>query len=245
MRRVIDLEGCFNFRDLGGYPAEGGRRVSWRVLFRSDALHHLTARDAERLSEELGIRHVVDLRSTGELEAEGRGRLAAEPARFHHLPLFDGGVSEEQRRSADELSLADRYVMMAEFAKGPIARVLATLASADGPAVYHCAAGKDRTGVVSAILLGLLGVRDEIIVADYAASRENLDAIVDRLMSTSGYERMLTALPADTLHAEPETMVQLLDRLREKYGSMADYAREIGLSDALLASLRSRLLEPA
>ncbi len=245
MKRVIDLEGCFNFRDLGGYPGEGGRVVRWRVLFRSDALHHLTPRDAERVSGELGIRHVLDLRSTGELQAEGRGRLAEEPAHFHHLPLFDGGVSEEQRRSADDLSLADRYFMMAEFAKEPIAAVLATVASADGPAVYHCAAGKDRTGVVSAVLLGLLGVRDEIIVADYAASQEKLDAIVDRLMSTRGYEEMLTALPPDTLHAEPETMVELLDRLRRKYGSIEGYAREIGLADALVERLRQRLLEPA
>ncbi len=245
MRRLIDLEGCFNFRDLGGYPSEDGRRVRWRRLFRSDALHHMTAEDAERFSGELGIRHVLDLRSSHELRVEGRGRLADAPARFHHLPLFDGEVPEDQRRSSAELSLPDRYFLMAEFAGGPIGRVIATIASADGPAVYHCAAGKDRTGVISAILLGLLGVRDEIIVADYAASQENLDAIVDRLMATESYGETLSALPADTLHAEPDTMVQLLDRLRAKYGSVAGYAREIGLTDATLERLRRQLLEPA
>ena len=75
--------------------------------------------------------------------------------------------------------------------------------------MYHCAAGKDRTGVVSAVLLGLLGVPDPVIVADYAATKENLDAIVERLMSTEGYYEMLSALPPDTMHAEPETMVGL------------------------------------
>ena len=70
----------------------------------------------------------------------------------------------------DRISLADRYFLMTEHAKGPLARVLATLADAEAPAVYHCAAGKDRTGVMSAVLLGLLGVEDEVIVADYAAS---------------------------------------------------------------------------
>jgi protein-tyrosine phosphatase len=109
--------------------------------------------------------------------------------------------------------------------------------------VYHCAAGKDRTGVISAVLLGLLGVRDEVIVADYAATQENLDSIIDRLMDTEGYQEIFDALPPDTLHAEPETMLSLLAKVRENYGSMSDYARAIGVSDETLAHLQSRLLE--
>jgi protein-tyrosine phosphatase len=244
VERLIELEGCFNFRDLGGYPTGDGRRLRWRRLFRSDALHHLTPRDVSRLSGELGIRHVVDLRSTGELRAEGRGLLEGEAAAFHHLPLFDGALPEESRR-AEAQTLADRYFLMAEFAKGPIARVVATLAASDGPAVYHCAAGKDRTGVISAILLSLLGVRDEVIVADYAATRENLDAIIERLLSAPGYQAMLDALPADTLHAEPGTMSSLLARVRERYGSMEGYALEIGVERAAIARLREALLELA
>jgi hypothetical protein len=85
-------------------------------------------------------------------------------------------------------------------------------------------------------------VRDEIIVADYAATQENLDSIVERLMSTSGYEEMLAALPADTLHAQPETMVNLLASLREKYGSVEGYAREIGVTQEAVQHLRDRLL---
>ena len=244
MQRRIELEGCFNFRDLGGYPTEDGRRLRWRMLFRSDALHHLSQADVERFVSELCITDIVDLRSSGELAAEGRGRLAHAPARFHHLPLFDGAAAEGRER-AEQVTLADRYFLLAEFAKQPIARVLAALAESRGPAVYHCAAGKDRTGVVSALLLGLLGVRDEIIVADYAASQEKLDAIVERLMAAEGYQQMLALLPADTLHAEPETMQTLLARLRERYGSLEGYARSIGLPEAALDRLRARLLEPA
>ena len=164
MQRRIDLEGCLNFRDLGGYPTADGRRLRWRRLFRSDALHHLTPADVLRLREEIGLAHVVDLRSSGELRAEGRGPLEREPLAFHHLPLFDGLGG---RRAAEGVpDLAELYFAMAEYAREPIARVIATLARASGPAVYHCAAGKDRTGLVSAVLLGLLGVRDEQIVAD-------------------------------------------------------------------------------
>ncbi len=242
MRRRIDLEGCYNFRDLGGYPTQDGARVRWRLLFRSDALHHVTPADVSRIVGEFAIGEIVDLRSTGELRSEGRGLLAEEAARFHHLPLFDSEVSEDTRQAA-EYTLADRYFLMAEYAREPIARVIGTLADSTAPAVYHCAAGKDRTGVISAVLLSLLGVCDEIIVADYAASQENLDDIIDRLLASEGYQEMLEALPPETLHAEPETMVSLLERIRARYGSMHGYARDIGVSDASIERLRGRLLE--
>jgi protein-tyrosine phosphatase len=242
VQRNIELPGCNNFRDLGGYPTADGGQLRWRTLFRSDALHELSPEGVRRFVAELKIGTIVDLRSTGELGSDGRGALAEESPDYHHLPLFDGAISEG-REAASELTLADRYFLMAEYAKAPIARVVEALARSGAPAVYHCAAGKDRTGVVSAILLGLLGVRDEIIIADYAASQDNLEAIVERLMASEGYREMLENLPVDTLHANPETMVSLLDRLRENYGSVRGYAREIGLSDDTIAALARSMLE--
>jgi protein-tyrosine phosphatase len=241
MERRICLEGCLNFRDLGGYPTADGRLVRWRHLFRSDALHGLTAADVAVLRDQLGVGDVIDLRSTMELDTEGRGVLAAEPLRFHHVPLFDGDTGQGRERAA-EITLADRYVLLAELAREPIARVLRILADADRPAIYHCAAGKDRTGVISAILLGVLGVPDPVIVADYAATQETLDAIVDRLMSLEGYRTMLEHLPPDTLHAAPETMVDFLRRVAERHGSMEGYARAIGVAGDTLVRLRDRLL---
>jgi len=243
MERRIELEGCYNLRDLGGYPTRGGQQVRWRTLFRSDALQHLTTEDVSRFVGELGIGDVVDLRSSVEVRAEGLGILAEAGPRIHHLPLFDGDVVE-QREQADRITLSDRYFLMAEFAKKPIARVVTTLAESSTPTVYHCAAGKDRTGVISAILLGLLEVYDEIIVADYAATQENLDEIIDRLMATEGYQEMFEVLPPDTLHAAPDTMVSLLERLRERYGSVEGYALEIGITPATITHLRTRLLAP-
>lgn len=241
MDRTIVLAGCFNFRDLGGYPTADGRRVRWRQVFRSDALHHLTAHDVARLRDEVGLGTVIDLRSSGELDSEGRGPLAAEKVAFHHLPLFESNAS--RAAPPPERRLVDLYVRMADFAKGPIGRVLTMLAAVDAPAVYHCAAGKDRTGVVSAILLSLLGVPDEMIVADYAVTKERLDAIVARLMSTRGYQPTLDTLPPDSMHAEPETMVGFLLRLRERYGSAEGYAASAGVADDAIARLRARLIE--
>ena len=243
MKRTIDLAGCLNFRDLGGYPTVDGAMVRWRQVFRSDALHRLTDEDVARLRDEIGLRAVIDLRSSAELDIDGRGPLGIEAMRFHHYPLFDNDAPMSFGRT--ELTLADRYFLLAEFAKRAIANVIGALAAADGAAVYHCAAGKDRTGVVSAILLGVLGVPDEIIVADYAATQENLDAIIDRLMATEGYQTMLSALPPDTLHANPETMLVFLERMRGAHGSMADYAKAAGVSQEQLDRLRARLVAPA
>jgi len=242
MQRVIELDGCLNFRDLGGYPTADGRRLCWRRLYRSDALHLLTPADVARLRDELHVGDVIDLRSGAEVRAEGQGPLAAESIRFHHLPLYD---SDHVRRDSVGAfhNLADRYVLLAEFAREVIGRIIRLLAEAPGPVVYHCAAGKDRTGVVSAVILGLLGVRDEVIVADYAATRQNLDAIIDRLMAMEGYRTMLAALPPDTMHAEPATMISLLERVRERYGSMRGYAHAAGVTEETLTRLEARLLE--
>jgi protein-tyrosine phosphatase len=241
MQRLIALDGCLNFRDLGGYPTTDGRRVHWRQLFRSDALHLLSAADVAQLCDTLGIRDVIDLRSTAEVESDGRGLLATRAVRFHHVPLYDGNTAARGARP-EAYTLADRYFLLAEFAKGPIARVLTTLAEATSPVVYHCAAGKDRTGVISAILLALLGVRDEIIVSDYAATQDNIEAIIDRLMAAEGYQTMLSALPPDTLHAQPETMVAFLERVRSEYGSMRAYARSAGVTNEAVHQLEARLL---
>lgn len=241
---MIELEGCLNFRDLGGYTTGDGRRVRWRRLFRSDGLHVLTAGDVRRLREELQIGDIIDLRSSAEVRIDGRGLLAQEPIRFHHLPLFDGAQTGSDRQAAAAMNLADRYFLLAEYARDAIARVVTVLADTPSPAVYHCAAGKDRTGVVSAVLLGALGVRDEVISADYAATRENLDAIVSRLMATEGYRTTLEALPPDTLHAEPETMIDLLSRVRERYGSMVEYLAAAGVPPDTLERLADAMLEP-
>jgi len=241
--RFIDLEGCFNFRDLGGYATTDGRSVRWGQLYRSDALHHLTRHDVARLREQLGIRDVVDLRSTIEVRSEGRGALAHETVRYHHLPLFDA-----ETRASDAVastSLADSYFLLAQFAMQPIGRVINTLAETDDPAVFHCAAGKDRTGVIAAIVLGTLGVGDDDIVSDYVLTQENLEDIVHRLSSNAAYQATLSALPPDALHAEPQTMAAFLQQLRTKFGSLVGYARTAGVSEANLQSLQARLLVAA
>src|SRR3989442_673289 len=166
MRRVIDLEGCLNFRDLGGYPTADGRTVRWQQVYRSDALHHLTPADVARVRDELGIAAVVDLRSTAELRGEGRGALAREPIGFHPLPLFDGQQSRPQGWPPIATP-PDRYFLLAEIAQVPIARLITLLGEGGGPVGYHCAAGKDRTGVLSPWVVGVPGEQSPACLAEY------------------------------------------------------------------------------
>jgi len=242
MERRVAVEGCLNFRDLGGYPTDGGGTVRWRQLFRADGLHALSARGVATLRDEIGLGDIIDLRSSAELALDGRGPLEHEPIRFHHLPLFDGDRAQRSP-TVGMASLADLYFGMIDFARGPIAQVITVLARTNDPAVFHCAAGKDRTGVISALLLALLGVREPMIVADYAATRESLDAIVDRLKGSEGYQGMFDELPPDTLHANPETMEHFLARVRDAFGGVSDYAHAIGLEAADLERLRARMVE--
>lgn len=244
MERAIDLDGCLNFRDLGGYPTTDGATLAWRRIYRSDGLHLLTPADIARVRGELGVTDLIDLRSSGELAQDGRGLLEREPLAFHHVPLFDGDTRQAKASaSVGDMTLADRYLGLAEIAKGAIARVVEIIAEAEGGAVYHCAAGKDRTGVISAILLSVLGVPDEVIVADYALTQENLEAIVARLHESEGYKAMFAELPPDTLHAEPETMVALLEGLDERYGGAAGYLAAAGVAPGVVEQMREKTLE--
>ncbi len=241
MKRKIQVEGCSNFRDLGGYPTVSGRELRWRAMFRSDGLHELTAVGVATLRDEIGLGHIIDLRSNAELEFDGRGLLEQERMVYHHMPLF-GERSHGGQNSVRDLTLGKLYLGMVEHAATRLAAVIEELASHEAPSVFHCSAGKDRTGVISALLLGSLGVPNDIIVADYAATREALDGIVAKLSRSKGYGDMWKELPPHTLHADPETMVEFLAELRGRYGSVRDCTRSIGVSDRALERLESRML---
>src|SRR3989442_5350155 len=127
MERRVAVEGYLNFRDLGGYRTETGGTLRWRQLFRADGMHALTPRGVATVRDEIGLGDIIDLRSSAELELDGRGLLEQEPIRFHHLPLFDGARAE-RTAPIGVASLADLYFGMIDFAREPIAKVVTVLA---------------------------------------------------------------------------------------------------------------------
>ena len=243
----IELEGCFNFRDLGSYTNAAGKQMRSGQVFRADGLQRLTDADLDRLCEEVGLRAVIDLRSSDEVAADGRGGIEQRMT-IHHVPLFERPSAEGGKATADwikpeQLShMGDLYWLMLQAAREPIVEVVRLIAEAESPVVFHCAAGKDRTGVISSVLLSLLEVPRETIIADYAFSRKNIDAINARLGESETYKKMMDAMPPDAYDADPAAMTHFLSKVSEQEGSMADWASNAGIDSAMRDRLHARLL---
>ncbi len=241
--RIIALDGAVNFRDLGGYAAGGGTRTRWRTLFRADGLGELTEADLSVLRS-LGIRTVIDLRSGSELEG-GRFDVDAHPVAFHHFPFIDElpDAQEFDRRPG---LLGSQYLEMVRDAGAQILAALEVLAIPDAlPAVFHCTAGKDRTGVLSAIVLSLLGVDEPTVVADYALSGAAMLRLRAKLVEKYPEGRETIESIDEVFSAEPEQMEVLLDHVRDRYGSVGAYVEGLGAGPDLVEGLRRALLEPA
>jgi len=241
----VELEGCFNFRDLGSYTNTAGRRMRGGQVFRADGLQHLSDRDLDRLCDEIGLGGVIDLRSGDEVSADGRGAIEHRLP-IEHVPLFDrarsGAAGADQIKPEQLAHMGELYWLMLQAAREPIVRVVELIAHADTPVVFHCAAGKDRTGVISSVLLSLLDVPQETIIADYAFSRKNIDAINARLGESDTYRTMMEAMPPDAYDADPAAMTHFLAKVTDEAGSMAEWASSAGIDHAVRARLLDRLL---
>jgi protein-tyrosine phosphatase len=238
--RHITLEGAYNFRDLGGYETGNGRHVRWRTIFRADGLHRLTPGDLEVLGA-LGVATVLDLRSARELDG-GRFPVDAHPVDFHHLPIVNETM-DPAKYQLGTMTLGNRYEELAQFGAASIAEALRIMASPEShPVVMHCTVGKDRTGVLAALTLALLGVPDETIVADYALSAGSVDSLRERVLATFP-ERAAELATSEAFSTAPANMEWLLTRLREEHGSIEAYAAAAGAGADVVARLRDGLLE--
>ena len=240
MIRHIEFAGVHNFRDMGGYLAADGRTVRWQALYRSDALHKLNDEDWGRFAE-LGVRTVIDLRYPSEIEARGRVRDGS--FAYHNLSIEHRPYDQPSLEPSVPVGryLADRYAEVAEDGVAELRQALEVIADqGSAPVVMHCASGKDRTGLLAAVVLGLLGVAEEDIVADFALT----ELATERLRADH------LANPANPPlrwpgwgRAPAEVMELFLADLAARYGSLHGYATErLGVGDALVKALRERYL---
>jgi protein-tyrosine phosphatase len=244
--RRIALAGPCNFRDLGGYPTADGHETQWGRLYRSDSMHTLTADDVPVLRD-LGVRTAIDFRSDDEIDRMGIGPLGEVEIGHVHCPTFDG----TRRTEADLLtgrSAADFYALMMETgAPAYVAAATSLAADAALPAVFFCMAGKDRTGVFAAVVLGLLGVPDDVIVADYVLTHEILPVLTERRIARDGSDTEAVRwvnVPDDLKGAHAHVMEELVTRVRDRWGGWLGYASAVGIPDPAVASLRAHLLTP-
>ncbi|MCW2739786.1 MAG: Protein tyrosine/serine phosphatase [Blastococcus sp.] len=268
--RWVRLDGTTNTRDLGGLPTtDGGRTVAGRIL-RSDNLQTLSEDDIARLVGELGLREVIDLRTTAEILLEGRGPLrdvpevthrhfSLLPERGHHTDVF----AVEEDEPAPGLpegwteSLLPRQVAEHDEGEPPAVRsylgylgqradnvvaALRALAATDsGASVVHCAAGKDRTGVVCALALAVAGVPHEEIVADYAMTADVIEALIAKLAASPTYAEDMDIRDIASHTPRADTMDRVLTLLDERHGGAIGWLESHGFGADEQAALRKRL----
>lgn len=244
--RHVTFEAGFNCRDLGGYPTNEGRLVRWGVVFRSGSLHRLTTADLES-AKRIGVRTVIDLRSTAELERNGR--YPGDDVAFHHAPLFEEDRVPFKWAEPDdpEPPLGEDYVAIAETGASSLAGALSVIAGGDHPVVFHCAAGKDRTGILAGLLLATLGVPDETITDDYEMSNLSLAAHLAWAEVNDPEEAAeITGRPSWLLHSSGPVIKAFLDIVRSRYGSTEGYlTTALGVNTEIIERLRVRLLDHA
>ena len=256
--RWMSLDGAVNARDLGGLPLEDGGTTATGVLLRSDNLQGLTPADVGTLVDEVGIRLVVDLRTGAEVQLEGPGPLVRDGrAEIRHRSLYpesgehtDVDASAvmpwiERRRNGHSPSVETpavrSYLGYLRDRPDSIVDALRDAAHADGATIVHCAAGKDRTGVVCALALAVAGATRAAIVGDYVATGERIGPIMARLKASPTYADDLAGSPDEAHVPRPESMERVLDVLDERHGGPLGWLEEHGFGADDATALRARL----
>lgn len=260
MGRIFELEGARNFRDFGGYPTADGRRVRRGMLFRSNRLSLLTANDIARL-DTAGITTIFDLRAPREREADPTAWQAKHLSirtwpPGHKRRLVDMAMDYSQDAQGAEALMLDFYAELPRTMSHAFADIILQIADGAAPCVIHCSAGKDRTGMAAALLLGALGVPRDLILDDYAmtdrivASEDDMarSVFTGRDGGAKAREAMRKAFPPEAIavmrSARPAFLQSALDEIDRQFGSLPSYLAASGAGQGAQDALRSRLLEP-
>lgn len=234
------LGGVYNVRDIGGYQTGDGGVVRRGMLFRASSLHRL---DDAQAWDELGASTVIDLRYDREREAFPLPGFITGAVNSPFLPN-DWNADPETRALPAAQFLASVFRDMVDFGGDTVRTVVTRLTSEDAyPAVFFCMAGKDRTGVLAAVLLGLLGVSDEDITVDFELSGDEVVALVDHLRTREDFEdHPMMNQPEELLRAPRAAMELFLADVRSEFGGIPGWVRELGVPDDQVAALRARLV---
>ena len=243
--RHYPFEGCFNFRDIGGYKNQDGKTVKKGLYFRTGRQDRMTERDLAQLSD-LKISTQIDLRKPDEVKDQGKGPLETMGANYINIAVIPEGGSDQLSKLVGDTGISGkRYLGYLEFGPTSWLRLFGILAEQENlPVVLHCTAGKDRTGVSTAFLLSVLGVSRDVIEADYLLTNLDTERQADFIERTVGYPEGYDRKSMITAAGVPEdAMSDFLDGVESKWGSVIEYLEKIGVSREQMEKVRNNFLE--
>ena len=237
---LILLEGAHNVRDLGEYPTKNGGATKKGVFFRADSMANLTEGDIAQLRK-LGVTLAVDLRSPEEVLKKPSRLTGVEGIRYEKVPMIDDITTEDLQgdRPMPIRELYEKNIDRSQQAFGRVFRLF--LENKEGASLFHCTAGKDRTGMLAMLLLELADVPEEIIIDDYAATEGFMRDIFEQM--SEEMLRMGMKVPESTMHSAPENIEAAMEHVRKKYGGARAYLALGGVSSSELDELVSRFAE--
>jgi protein-tyrosine phosphatase len=228
--RHIPFERCFNFRDVGGYPTGHGDVVQWGRYFRAGAPHRMSAEDLERCRA-LSIASVIDLRRPDELRASGgRPPIADPPVQYHTLPVVPEGGSDLLNERYGHGISGRRYFGYLQTGPEYFRRAFEVLTDPGSyPVLVHCTAGKDRTGVLTALVLSMAGVPRPVIEADFVLTNRDVERQIARMRAEG---RIPEGGDVPELGVPDRAIADFLDIVEREYGSPAGYVESLGMDAA-------------
>jgi protein-tyrosine phosphatase len=245
VNRLVPFTEVFNFRDMGGYQTPEGRSIKWGQLYRSDVMHELTSVDMDHFRS-LGIACIVDLRNPKEVTRTGRGLIGEESIHFINASVLSMSQVEEAQDTSvlREDYLWQRYLHYLDVGGDAFVQAIEAMADPTNyPLVFNCFFGKDRTGVLAAIVLTCLGVERQTIIEDYAITATRVPFILEKLARDPKHQDMIEQSDPLLFSAEPTTMARFLDEFDKRHGGPEAWLLARGVSEEQLASMRSALLE--
>ena len=243
--RHYSFEGCFNFRDIGGYLNQDGKKVKRGLYFRAGRQDRMTNKDLAQLSD-LNISTQIDLRKQEEVLDQGRGPLEDMGANYINIAVIPEGGSDKLNKLVGDTGISGkRYLGYLEFGPTSWLRLFGILADEENlPVLLHCTAGKDGTGVSTAFLLSVLGVSRDIIEADYLLTNLDTERQADFIESTVGYPEGYNREKMISIAGVPkDAMKDFLDGVESKWGSVVEYLEKIGVTQEQMDQVRLNFLE--
>lgn len=236
MIRHIDVEGSWNVRDLGGYATADGRVTRWGRVIRAGNLDKVTAAGQQKLVD-YGVKTIIDLRDLQEVTDYPDVFAASTVVRYQHVPIARDGYNDGY------VTLKELYCNYCDGFQPSIGTIVGAIAESEPGVLFHCFAGKDRTGIIAALLLGAVGVPDDVIAEDYALTRERITMLHESWRTWAMQQGQDMERFEHDISAEAATMLETLRHIHHRYGGVGNYLSTCGVTEQQVEKLRDLLIE--